>query len=482
MSRGNYGYVGRRSGGAAWQWVVIGIVLGFACSVVLVLAGLVTRILTLDPNAVADLPTQTPFVITATAAPVTPTDISTEAPPSATQGIQIEVQAPTASPTIETTFLTLQATTRPTEAASIGETTQELNSAGASGGDLFAQLSSLSSEVVPVDGGTFTMGTNPTEVNAAVQECEQGYGGDPGNCNVADADDSYPEHSVTVSAFNMEVTEVTYGQYLAFINALGPGSHRNGCNNQPCMLTRNDSETSNVQFDGANYSVLDAINDYPVTGVTWYGAQAYCEAVGRRLPTEAEWERAARGTDGRIYPWSGGWDATLASTRRPASGEPSPAPVTSFPAGASPYGILNMAGNVAEWTGDWYDPRFYGRPEATIADPTGPVSGTQKVVRGGSWDALPFYARSVHRQIFDPSQPPPAWIGFRCVEDANSQAQSGNPLGASDQTTNDSDLPLPTTTTLGGNEETTANSQPTLPPSPPTATRSGPAPTLVPGG
>ncbi|MFN8450831.1 MAG: SUMF1/EgtB/PvdO family nonheme iron enzyme [Anaerolineae bacterium] len=482
MSRGSYGYVGRRSGGAAWQWVVIGMVLGLACSVVLVLGGLLTGLLSLDPNAVANLPTQTPFVITATSAPVTATLTPTEAPATATQGIQIEVQAPTASPTIETTFLTLQPTSRPTEPAGGDLPTLNSSNSASSGGDLFARLSSIASEMAEVEGGTFTMGTNPTEVNASVQECVQGYGGEPGNCLVSDGDDSYPEHAATVSTFNMEVTEVTYGQYMEFMNALGPGSHRNGCSGQPCMLTRNDSETSNVQFDGANYSVLLAINDYPMTGVTWYGAQAYCEAIGRRLPTEAEWERAARGTDGRVYPWGNTWDSARASTKRPADGsQPSPVAVLSFPTGASPYGMLNMAGNVAEWVSDWYDARFYGRPEATIADPTGPVSGTQKVVRGGSWDAMPFYARTVHRQVFDPSQPPPAWIGFRCVEDANSQLAT-SPLGAGDQPSTTLDIPLPNTPVIGGSdEETTANSQPTLPPAP-TSAGTGTQPTLVPGG
>ena len=226
-----------------------------------------------------------------------------------------------------------------------------------------------------------------------------------------------------LSPFSMEVTEVTYGQYLAFINAMGPGSHRNGCDNQACMQTRNESETSNISFDGTTYSVLQAINDFPVANVTWYGAKAYCEAIGRRLPTEAEWEHAARGANDYIYPWGNTWDGTLASTKRPGDGsEPSTVPVLSFPDGASiPYGVLNMAGNVAEWMSDWYDPRFYGRPEATISDPTGPVSGTEKVVRGGSWDTMPFFARSVHRQSRDPLSPT-ASIGFRCVEDANSQA------------------------------------------------------------
>ncbi len=473
MSRGSYGYVGRRSGGAAWQWVVIGMVMGFGCSVVLVLGGLAAGFLSLEPNGIASLPTQTPFVITATSAPVTPTTPPTQGEPTATQPIQIE--APTASPTIDATFLTLQATARPTQP--VGGS-QSVPGSSSTSGDLFAQLRSQASEVIPIAGGSFSMGTTPSEVAQAVQECKDGYGGDPGNCDASMGEDSAPPHNVTVSDFSIERTEVTYGQFLAFLNAMGPGSHRNGCNNQPCMQTRTESETSNVQFDGSIYSVLLAINDYPVANVTWYGAEAYCEAIGRRLPTEAEWERAARGPDDYLYPWGNTWDGTKASTKRPADGsEPSTAPVSSFLEGANYAGVLNLAGNVAEWVSDWYDPNFYSRPEATIPDPTGPVSGTQKVVRGGSWDAMPFFARSVHRQSWDPNMPT-AWIGFRCVEDDNSQAQSNSPLGADTNPTLSSDLLLPTAA-LGGNEENTANSQPTLPPPP---TVSGPLPTLQPGG
>ncbi len=487
MSRGSYGYVGRRSGGAAWQWIVIGMVLGFGCSVVLVLGGLAANVLSLDPNRVANLPTQTAFIITATPAPVTPTTEPTEALPTATeaQGIQLEVVPPSATPTIDATFLTLQPTARPTTAGLVGNETPlspNTDTAGTGGDDLFVRLRSLASDTVSIDGGTYQMGTTPGEVNTAVQECKDGYGGEAGNCDVSFGEDSYPQHAATVSTFSIEVTEVTYAQYMAFINALGPGSHRNGCGGYPCMETRTDSETSNIQFDGANYSVLLAINSYPMANVTWYGAKSYCEAIGRRLPTEAEWEHAARGSQNNIYPWGNSWDSTLASTKRPASGEPSTVPVTSFPDGQSDYGVLNMAGNVAEWVSDWYDTRFYGRPEATIADPVGPATGTEKVVRGGSWDAVPFFARSVHRQSYDPGRAT-AWIGFRCVEDANSaQPTQSGPLAA-DTTNNSSDLPLPTTAALGsGSEETTANSAPTLPPAPATATLSGPQPTLQPGG
>ncbi len=489
MSRSSYGYVGRRSGGAAWQWVIIGIVMGFGCSVVLVLLGLAGGILSLDPNSVANLPTQTPFVITATAAPVTATIASTDAPATATQGIQVEsqVQAPTASPTIDATFLTLQPTTLATSSVSLsGQNLAPNNNAS---GDAFAALRSISSELVPVSGGTFTMGTSPGEVSAAVDECKDGtnYGGNPGTCEVSYGEDSYPEHQVTVSAFNMEVTEVTYFQFMQFMNspAMGTGSHRNGCDGQPCMQTRTESETSNIQFDGANYSVPIVINDYPVTNVTWYGAKAYCEAIGRRLPTEAEWEHAARGSNDYIYPWGNTWDPTRASTNRPA--DPTAAystfPVLSFPDGQSDYGVLNMAGNVAEWVSDWYDTRFYGRPEATVPDPTGPVSGTDKVVRGGSWDAVPFFSRSVHRQAKAPNDPQ-AWVGFRCVEDVNAQPQSNSPIGANTTTGGSSDLLLPTSASSipGANEESIGNSQPTLAPFVTSTPRPTAVGTLAPGG
>jgi len=490
MSRGSYGYVGRRSGGAAWQWIIIGMVMGFGCSVVLVLGGLAAGFLSLEPTGLVSVPTATPFIITATPAPATatlpPTEaLATLAPP--TQSSQIQVAAPSATPTIDATFLTLQATALPTSSAGLGVPTTAVGANpsqnSTSSGDLFARVVSLASVMAQVPAGSFTMGTTAAEVQAAVTDCKNGYGGEAGNCDASMGEDSAPQHTVTVSAFSMETTEVTYVQFLTFMNAMGPGSHRNGCGGQACMQTRNESETSNIQFDGANYSVLLAINDYPMANVTWYGAKAYCAAIGRRLPTEAEWERAARGDDGRIYPWGNTWDPTKASTKRPVSGEPSTVPVTSFPLGASPYGVLNMAGNVAEWVSDWYDPSFYGRPEATIADPQGPNSGTEKVVRGGSWDSVPFFARTVHRQSHDPNDPQ-AWIGFRCVEDANSVQPTSGPLAANSGSSGTSDLPLPTVAPAGGgNEENTANAQPTLPPPPATATqRSGPAPTLVPGG
>jgi formylglycine-generating enzyme required for sulfatase activity len=279
-------------------------------------------------------------------------------------------------------------------------------------------LLSLSSPLVFVQGGQpFQMGTTRQEIEAAVAQCVNEEGGD---CQIEFGEDSIPPHEVTVSSFQIETTEVTYEQYLIFLNALGPNGHLNGCDGQPCISTQQESESSNIVFDGANYTVNNLIQRYPMSGVTWYGADAYCRAIGRRLPTEAEWELAARGYDNLIYPWGNTWDPLLAKTSIPPT-EPGAVPVGSYQAGASPWGALDMAGNVAEWVNDWYDPVFYQRPQASGFNPQGPVSpdpenGVQKVIRGGSWDAKPFFARSVHRQSAG-IELTGAWLGFRCAAD-----------------------------------------------------------------
>jgi formylglycine-generating enzyme required for sulfatase activity len=438
--------------------------------VILLLGGLAAGLLSLDPNRVANLPTQTPWIMTATLPPVTPTNTPAETTEEPTQGILLEIQAPTASPTIPATLQTLQPTNAPTSATPTGGAALTGQSTGAS-----SRLMDIASELVLIPGGTFQMGTTIAEVTAAVEECLEGYGGEPGACLLEYGEDSYPQHPVTVSPFYLELMEVSYEQFLVFMNEMGAGSHRNGCNGQPCMETRTDSETSNVTFDSANYTVPSVINNFPVTNVTWYGAQAYCEALGRRLPTEAEWERAARGDSGFIYPWGNDWDATRASTSRPAEGENNKVPVDAFPTGATAQGILNMAGNVEEWVSDWYDSRFYSRPEASLTDPTGPAAGSERVVRGGSWDTTPFFARAVHRRSAEPLNPS-ASLGFRCAADVDAVQNSGGtlPLGSGDAG-GGSDLLIPTGTadaatlgTIPGSDEefTEGNSQPTLPPQP----------------
>lgn len=463
MSR-NYSYPSRRSGGG-WQWAVIGGILGFACAAVLGFLGIIFGVLNISGTNIALGVTNTPVIITATPLPVTNTVPPTEALlPSATATSGVAVVAPSATPTF-------QATLPPTASPTTFPSPMPINSAQASvPGEADQLLLDLvaPSELLQVAGGQFVMGTTAAEVNTAVEFCvSQGA-----RCTPAMGEDAFPQHNVTLSAFQMERTEVTYSQFLAFMNYLqqqrgSANVHRNGCFGQPCMFTNLESQTSSVQYDSISYDVIDVVSNLAMTEVTWFGARAYCEAIGRRLPTEAEWERAARGDDGRIYPWGANWDPALAASNRPVEGVTvSKVDVNSFPLGGSPYGILNMAGNVSEWVADWYDARFYGRAEATAPDPVGPPSGTTRVIRGGSWDNPPFFLRTVHRQDFDPADGTP-FIGFRCAADAPT-APTGNAQGTSL-------LPgavgTPDPALLGvATTAAPANAAPTLPPRNPTAT------------
>jgi formylglycine-generating enzyme required for sulfatase activity len=472
MTRQNYGTLrgGRRGGSGAWQWVVIGFVFGFGCAAVaglaLVIAG-ATGVINLDGVLAANRPTQTPFVITNTPAPATPTPPPTEQLlPSPTVG-QAAVLVPTASPTPDFGVIQVEPSATATVAATntLQVAAQGGQSAQTAAVEIPALLAGKLSSLRQVNGGEFAMGTTPQEVAAAVDECVSLWEGD---CQLAYGEDSSPQHAVTVSPFQMEITEVTYDQYLAFLNSRGPNSHRN-CDEQLCIATRAEEPNSNIIFDTANYRVNDAILNYPVAGVTWYGAKSYCEAIGRRLPTEAEWERAARGPNNTIYPWGDIFAVEFARTSRPREENAAlvgARPARSYPVGA--WELYDMAGNIAEWVGDWYSPGFYTEQQRLIqggqiiVDPTGPVAGTQKVVRGGSWDAVPFFARGVHRQSREP-QDYTLWIGFRCAADPTVPGANTTSPGTTNVT-----APIATLPPASGQD--TTNALPSLPPPPATAT------------
>jgi formylglycine-generating enzyme required for sulfatase activity len=467
MARRNYGSLGggSRRGGGAWQWMVIGAVLAFACSITIGLAAVAVGLVSLDIEGLPGRPTSTPLVmiITATSLPATPTPEVTDTPEPTETPIQIEqITAPTPTPLPPTPDPALatedEASATPTTFIPAGDVSgPDIQLAGAGGGSSIPDpLVGLLTPLVSVPGGTFTMGTTPGEVLAAVTACVD----EGGNCNIAYGEDSAPQHQVTLDAFQIEATEVTYEQYLAFLNWMGPRSHLNGCDGFPCLATLNETDVSNVTFDSANYRVPPAINNFPVANVTWYGARAYCEAIGRRLPTEAEWERAARGSDGRIYPWGNEANLTLANTSSrtdlPLEQRGAEA-VGSYPAGATPTGIFDMAGNVAEWVSDWYSPTYYSQPEASGLNPQGPPVGTQKVLRGGSWDARIFFARTIHRQSLEPDQSR-IWAGFRCAADADLTAPGAS--GINPEAPGDGVPVVPPAA------DTPAGSQPTLPPPP----------------
>ncbi len=466
MGRTSYGRTGRRSSGA-WQWILIGMIFGFGCAVIILFGLLTAGVMSIETAFGA---TNTPevVIITATSAPVTPTDTAAPTNTAApTETLAFAQASPaTATPSSPTPApVTPSPTPTPTTPASIG-----VQSPQSAEEDIDPQLASIRSGTVPVSGGTFAMGTTIQEVSQAVDECT---GRDGGSCDVSFGQDSFPQHQVAVNPFEMETTEVTYLQFVTFLNVMGPGSHDNGCDGQPCIATQNEQpDLSYISFDSNTYEVPTVAQNLPAGGVTWFGASAYCRAVGRRLPTEAEWERAARGEGNNVYPWGATWSNDLAKTNRPLpedGGTVGPVAVGSYPAGA--FGLFDMAGNIAEWVYDWYDPNWYLQQQnsGTIpANPTGPVAGTERVLRGGSWDNPPFFARAVHRLSGDPAQSY-LWAGFRCAADRRETSASTAPNTGG--TTPLAITGTPDAANIGLVPPSgSGNSQPTLPPVLPTNT------------
>jgi formylglycine-generating enzyme required for sulfatase activity len=180
---------------------------------------------------------------------------------------------------------------------------------------------------------------------------------------------------------------------------------------------------------GQGGEAVESLWDHPVVQVNWFDASAFCEWRGLDLPTEAQWEKAARGIDGRTFPWGDAFDATKANFcdascpledrvhSTESDGYPRTSPVDAFAAGASPYGALNMAGNVWEWTRDWYDHEYY--EYASDVDPLGPAHAAsrdgRKVVHGGSWTSESEKLRAASRSFDDPREWRAFGVGFRCA-------------------------------------------------------------------
>jgi formylglycine-generating enzyme required for sulfatase activity len=217
----------------------------------------------------------------------------------------------------------------------------------------------------------------------------------------ADAyEDERPQHTVYLGAFQIMQTEVTNAMFERFVNATG---HRTMAEAAGKSWVFDVNKKKWKEIAGANWrhprgpgSNLGGLGSHPVVHVSWDDAVAYCAWAGGRLPTEAEWEKAARGTDGRKYPWGNqppagdllnfadrNLDVEWAD-KNTEDGYQFTAPVGSYPKGASPYGALDMAGNVWEWVADWYDAAYYaGSPRS---NPTGPADGEYRVLRGGCWN------------------------------------------------------------------------------------------------
>ncbi|MBI3127668.1 MAG: SUMF1/EgtB/PvdO family nonheme iron enzyme [Candidatus Tectomicrobia bacterium] len=215
-----------------------------------------------------------------------------------------------------------------------------------------------------------------------------------------------------------------------FIMGSPPGGYIFGDNEQPqrrvwlADFYIDKFEVTNQRF-GRHFTPLESymgtftLPSQPVVGVSWFQARDYCARAGKRLPTEAEWEKAARGTDGRLYPWGNepaNCDYAVMGMELPACfrGYTTWA-VGSHPRGASPYGAQDMAGNVMEWVADWYDGGYYRT--APLRDPKGPATGALRVLRGGAWFNSEVLLRAAFRTGFDPRSASHG-VGFRCARSA----------------------------------------------------------------
>ena len=238
-----------------------------------------------------------------------------------------------------------------------------------SSGDGFLTLTPPAFERARIRASTFVMGSTPNEVVSANESCIAEPLGDPELCERREYGGEMSEHEVYLSEYWIDRTEVTVERY------------------RTCVSTGVCAELP-YSSGGARYDVPE----YPAVLMTWFEARRFCTWAGGRLPTEAEWERAARGTSGRRYPWGNVYNAFLANHGRLAWDELDDgdgflelAPVGSYPDGATPEGLVDMAGNAEEWVADWFGGSYV---DASVMNPKGVAAGDERVVRGGSFRHL----------------------------------------------------------------------------------------------
>jgi formylglycine-generating enzyme required for sulfatase activity len=235
--------------------------------------------------------------------------------------------------------------------------------------------------------GEFTMGTSDVEIEWIMNQswclsCERSW-----------FEAGQPVREVYLDAYWIDKDEVSNGQYSQCVAA--------GACSQPFQFG---------SFTRTNYYGIPQFDDYPVSSVSWFQAQEYCIWAGGRLPTEAEWEKAVRGIDRRTYPWGNDLPTSLLANYNRSIGDTTRVGI--YPGGASPYGAMDMAGNVWEWVADWYSNGYYDISPAS--NPSGPASGTYRVLRGGAWDSNEWGLLAAFRNL-ESSNYASNFVGFRCA-------------------------------------------------------------------
>lgn len=252
-------------------------------------------------------------------------------------------------------------------------------------------------EQVWVPAGCFMMGSTREDIQAILQESPPAWMRN-------EFPSEQPQHEVCITqGYWIDKTEVTNASYQAFIDAGGYTTQDYWSEDGWEWLGKQDASSL------PDACVEETPDNHPRVCVTWYEVEAYAKWRGGSLPTEAQWEYAARGPESRIYPWGNEWDAAKANVVESTK----LTPVDTYPDGASWVGALDMAGNAMEWVQDWLDTDYYD--VSPKDDPTGPESGRQKVEKGGWWGSNPFAARAAYRHFEDPPTYQDHHIGFRIV-------------------------------------------------------------------
>mgnify|MGYP005855581951 CR=1 FL=1 len=278
-------------------------------------------------------------------------------------------------------------------------------------------LGRIANGMVEVPAGPFVRGSTDEDIAYFVQLCDQNDAG----CIADNFLDEQPVREITLATFWIDQFEVANREFQEFVELT---DYRTLAERRGSSAVWNDALEVRQSIDtlGATWRAPSGAGsdirmqlDHPVVHVGWEDAQAYCIFRGKRLPTEAEWEKAARGPAGWRFPWGNTWEPGRVKGVLPDEVADTAVATTSYPQGASPYGAHHMLGNVFEWVDDWYDPYYYATSPAT--DPVQRDAASQlRVIRGGGWATRAGYLHTGWRRIVAPD-PTGNTLGFRCARD-----------------------------------------------------------------